>query len=55
MLRPLVVPLVAFAIPGIAQVKTEVPAAVPGAKPVTVERTKVHSRTLEGNLERNAR
>src|SRR6476620_2556453 len=37
-----------------AQVQTDVPAAVPGAKPVTVERIKVHGKALEGNLERNA-
>lgn len=36
-----------------AQVKTVVPAAVPGAKPVTVERIKVHGTALEGNLEGN--
>jgi enterochelin esterase-like enzyme len=34
-----------------AQVQTEVPAIVPGAKPVTVERIKVHAASLEGNLE----
>jgi len=34
-----------------AQVKTEVPDVVPGAKPVTVERIKVHGAALEGNLE----
>jgi enterochelin esterase-like enzyme len=34
-----------------AQVKTEVPAVVPGAKPVTVEHIKVHSPSIEGNLE----
>ena len=34
-----------------AQVKTEVPAVVPGAKPVTLERIKVHGAALEGNLE----
>jgi enterochelin esterase-like enzyme len=34
-----------------AQVTTDVPAAVPGAKPVTVERIKVHGASLEGNLE----
>jgi len=33
------------------QVKTEVPAPVPGAKPVTVEHIKVHGASLEGNLE----
>ena len=36
------------------QVKTEVPPPVPGAKPVTVERLKVHGVSLEGNLEGNA-
>jgi enterochelin esterase-like enzyme len=36
-----------------AQVQTEVPAAVPGAKPVAVERIKVHGASLEGNLEGN--
>jgi S-formylglutathione hydrolase FrmB len=37
-----------------AQVKTDVPAVVPGAKPVTVERIKVHGDALEGNLEGDA-
>ena len=37
-----------------AQVQTEVPPAVPGAKPVKVERIKVHGTALEGNLEGNA-
>jgi enterochelin esterase-like enzyme len=37
-----------------AQVPTEVPAPVPGAKPVTVERIKIHGTALEGNLEGNA-
>ena len=34
----------------LAQVSTEVPAVVAGAKPVTVEHIKVHSRSIEGNL-----
>jgi enterochelin esterase-like enzyme len=34
-----------------AQVSTNVPAPVPGAKPVTVEHIKVHGKSLEGNLE----
>lgn len=34
-----------------AQVQTEVPPPVPGAKPVTVEHIKVHGASLEGNLE----
>ena len=34
-----------------AQVKTEVPAVVPGAKPAGVEHIKVHGKSLEGNLE----
>ena len=33
-----------------AQVKTEVPPPVPGAKPVTVERIKIHGVALEGTL-----
>ncbi|MGC2828912.1 MAG: alpha/beta fold hydrolase, partial [Candidatus Acidiferrum sp.] len=37
-----------------AQVQTEVPAVVPGAKPVTVEHIKVHGAALEGNLEGDA-
>ena len=37
-----------------AQVQTDVPAAVPGAKPVSVERIKIHGKALEGNLERDA-
>ncbi len=38
----------------LAQVQTDVPAAVPGAKPVTVEHIKVHGTALEGNLEGDA-
>ena len=53
-----IVTLVAMAalVPGpvMAQVKTEVPAAVPGAKPVAVERIKIHGASLEGNLEGDA-
>ena len=37
-----------------AQVQTEVPPVVPGAKPVTVKHIKVHGAALEGNLEGNA-
>ena len=37
-----------------AQVQTEVPAPVPGAKSVTVEQIKVHGKSLEGNLEGEA-
>ena len=37
-----------------AQVQTDVPPAVPNAKPVTVERIKIHGAALEGNLEKNA-
>jgi S-formylglutathione hydrolase FrmB len=36
------------------QVQTEVPPPVPGAKPVTVERIKIHGAALEGNLEGDA-
>jgi S-formylglutathione hydrolase FrmB len=38
----------------IAQVATEIPAVVPGAKAVTVERIKIHGTALEGNLEGDA-
>src|ERR1700694_3316553 len=37
-----------------AQVKTEVPPVVPGAKPVAVEHIKIHGAALEGNLENDA-
>ena len=36
-----------------AQVQTDVPPVVPNAKPVTVERIKIHGAALEGNLEKN--
>lgn len=38
----------------VAQVQTEVPAVIPGAKAVTVEHIKVHGTALEGNLEGDA-
>ena len=37
-----------------AQVQTEVPPVVAGAKPVVVEQIKVHGKALEGNLEGDA-
>lgn len=37
--------------PAAAQVQTSVPAIVPDARPVTVERIKVHAAAIEGNLE----
>ena len=37
-----------------AQVQTEVPPIVPGAKPVSTERIKIHGTALEGNLEGDA-
>jgi len=40
--------------PGLAQVQTNVPPVVPGAKPATVERVRVHGTSLEGNLEGDA-
>ena len=40
--------------PAWAQMATEVPAVVAGARPVTVERIKVHGVALEGNLEGNS-
>ncbi len=44
----------ALALPVAAQVQTEVPPVVPGAKPVKVERIKIHGTALEGNLEGDA-
>ncbi|MEP7311372.1 MAG: alpha/beta fold hydrolase [Pseudomonadota bacterium] len=38
-------------LPAAAQVQTEVPAVVAGARPAQVERIKVHSAAIEGNLE----
>ena len=38
----------------VAQVQTEVPPVVPGAKPVAVERIKIHGAALENNLEGDA-
>lgn len=39
---------------GFAQVLTNVPEVVPGAKPVAVEHIKIHGAALEGNLEGDA-
>src|SRR5215510_12392030 len=49
-----VVLMIALTLPLRAQVKTEVPPAPPGAKPVRVERIKIHGTALEGNLEGDA-
>jgi enterochelin esterase-like enzyme len=38
----------------VAQVKTTVPDAVPGARPAVLERIKIHGQSLEGNLEGDA-
>src|SRR3954467_12616585 len=38
----------------LAQVKTDVPPVIPGAKPDTVEHIKIHGTSLEGNLEGDA-
>src|SRR5690349_22447446 len=43
-----------FARPGLAQVQTNVPPVVAGAKPVAVEHIRVHGSSLEGNLEGDA-
>ena len=45
---------VALVAPLAAQVETEVPPVVPGARPVAVERVKIRGTALEGNLEGNA-
>lgn len=49
----LVVAVVVGAFAAFAQVKTEVPSPVPNAKPVRVDRIKIHGAALEGNLEHN--
>src|SRR4051812_9453105 len=46
--------LIASVAIAIAQVKTEVPPPVPDAKPVILERIKIHGNALEGNLEGDA-
>jgi len=38
----------------LAQVQTEMPPVVPGARPVTVEHIRIHGTSLEGNLEGDA-
>src|SRR5919107_5114007 len=45
---------VAGSVAAVAQVKTNVPEPVPGARPAIVERIKIHGKALEGNLEGNA-
>ena len=50
----LIVMAAAIATPAGAQVETEGPPAVQGAKPAVIERTKVHSQAIEGNLEGNS-
>lgn len=44
----------AYPVAAQAQVQTIVPDAVPGARPVLVEHIKVHSASIEGNLEGDA-
>ena len=46
--------IIAPALPMAAQVRTEVPQVVPGARPVKVERIKIHGAALEDNLEGDA-
>src|SRR5215472_12900146 len=45
---------VGLAIAVMAQVQTDVPPVVPGAKPVAVEHIKIYGKALEGNLEGDA-
>jgi enterochelin esterase-like enzyme len=44
----------ALRIPVVAQVQTEVPPPVAGAKPVTMEHIRILGKALEGNLEGDA-
>ncbi len=49
-----VVATVGGVLTAVAQVKTNVPDPVPGARPAIVERIKIHGAALEGNLEGDA-
>jgi enterochelin esterase-like enzyme len=53
-MRTTLVLLTAFSAVVLAQVKTNVPDVVPGARPAAVERIKIHGTALEGNLEGDA-
>ena len=44
----------ALVLSAVAQVKTEVPPVVAGAKPMAVEQIKIHGAALDGNLENDA-
>jgi S-formylglutathione hydrolase FrmB len=46
--------ITAGSLAGVAQVKTNVPEPVAGARPAIVERITIHGKTLEGNLEGDA-
>jgi enterochelin esterase-like enzyme len=46
--------IVMVIVPSVAQVQTNIPTVVPGAKPVKDEHIKVHGVALEGNLEGDA-
>jgi enterochelin esterase-like enzyme len=52
--RSLLLAALLFSTPLAAQMQTEAPPKVPGAKPVTVQRVQIHGPSLEGNLEGNA-
>src|SRR6187399_1923142 len=54
LMRVFAVAAVVLSAPLAAQVPTEVPPVVAGAKPVAVERIKIHGTALEGNLEGDA-
>jgi hypothetical protein len=49
-----VLAITAGSLVSVAQVKTNVPDLVPGARPAIVERIKIHGTALEGNLEGDA-
>ena len=54
MKTPITLIPIVFTLSALAQVKTEVPAVVAGAKPAAVEHIKIHGAALEGNLEGDA-
>jgi len=54
MKNPTLLVAVVSAVSAVAQVQTEVPPVVAGAKAATVEHIKIHGGALDGNLEGNA-
>jgi S-formylglutathione hydrolase FrmB len=54
MKMPILLPALVLTVSALAQVKTEVPPVIAGAKAAALEHIKIHGAALEGNLEGNA-